>query len=230
MRVLVIEDFAPIRNAVAQGLREAGYAVDVAADGEDGLWHAESGSHDVIVLDLMLPKIDGLAILKTLRKKHCPAHILALTAKDTLEDKITGLELGADDYLVKPFHFTELLARVKALVRRKYDTHANTLHVDDLEVDLNKHVVRRGGELIDLTAREYALLEYLMVNAEHTVSRTDIWEHVYDFNATPQSNVVDVIVGRLRSKIEQAGRRPLIHTKRGEGYFLGCVAAADDEI
>ncbi len=228
MRVLVIEDFPPIRKAVVQGLREAGYAVDEAADGEAGLWHAQSGEHDVIVLDLMLPKLDGLSVLKALREKRCPAHILVLTARDTPEDKVSGLELGADDYLVKPFHLAELLARVKALVRRKYDAKTTVLHIADLDVDLVNRVVRRGGELMDLSAREYALLEYLSLNAERTVSRSDIWQHVYDFNASPESNVVDVFIGRLRAKIERPGRPQLIHTKRGQGYFLGQVAEVED--
>jgi DNA-binding response OmpR family regulator len=228
MRVLVIEDFPPIRKAVVQGLREAGYAVDEAADGEAGLWHAQSGEHDVIVLDLMLPKLDGLSVLKALREKRCPAHILVLTARDTPEDKVSGLELGADDYLVKPFHLAELLARVKALVRRKYDAKTTVLHIADLDVDLVNRVVRRGGELMDLSAREYALLEYLSLNAERTVSRSDIWQHVYDFNASPESNVVDVFIGRLRAKIERPGRPQLIHTKRGQGYFLGQVAETED--
>src|SRR5262249_40185828 len=166
MRILVVEDFPPIRKAVVQGLREAGYAVDEAADGEVALWHARSGEHDVIILDLMLPKVDGLTVLKTLRKNRSSSHILALTAKDTPEDKVQGLELGADDYLVKPFHFAELLARVKALVRRKYEAKSNVLKVDDLEMDLANRIVHRGSEQIDLSAREYALLEYLMLNAK----------------------------------------------------------------
>jgi len=223
MRVLVVEDFSPIRKAVVQGLREAGFAVDEAADGESALWHAQSGEHDVIVLDLMLPKIDGATVLKTLRQKQCPAHILVLTAKDSPDDKVEGLESGADDYLVKPFHFPELLARVRSLVRRKYAVKGTTLHVADLDVDTRNRIVRRGGERVDLSGREYAFLEYLALNADRTVSRSDIWEHVYDFNASLESNVVDVIIARLRAKIERPGRPQLIHTKRGQGYFLGLV-------
>lgn len=229
MRVLVIEDSPPIRKSVVQGLREAGYAVDEAGDGESGLWHAQSGEHDVIVLDLMLPKLDGLSVLKTLRKKECPAHILVLTAKDTSEDKVKGLELGADDYLVKPFHFGELLARVKALIRRKYEAKSTVLRVADLEVDLGNRIVRRDGQLIDLSAREFALLEYLALKAERVVSRSDIWQHVYDFNASPESNVVDVFIARLRVKIEREGKPQLIHTKRGQGYLLGQVAGSGEE-
>jgi len=229
MRILVVEDFQPIRKSLAQGLREAGYAVDEAGDGETGLWHAQSGGHDVIILDLMLPKIDGLTVLNTLRKEQCGALILALTAKDTLEDRVIGLEAGADDYLVKPFHFKELLARVKALVRRKYEARSTVLHVADLDVDLATRIVHRGGEMIDVSGREYALLEYLILNAGRTVSREEIWQHVYDFNASPQSNVVDVFVARLRGKIERGGRLPLIHTKRGQGYFLAQVANSGQE-
>lgn len=230
MRVLVIEDSQPIRKSVVQGLQEAGYAVDEAGDGESGLWHAQSGQHDVIILDLMLPKLDGLSLLQILRKKNSPAHVLVLTAKDTSDDKIKGLELGADDYLVKPFHFGELLARVKALIRRKYDAKNTVICVADLEVDLANRIVRRGGQLIDLSAREYALLEYLALKSERIVSRTDIWEHVYDFNASQGSNVVDVFVARLRAKIERPNAPRLIHTKRGQGYLLGQLAdSAEDE-
>jgi two-component system copper resistance phosphate regulon response regulator CusR len=228
MRILVVEDSAPIRKSVVQGLREAGYAVDEAADGDHGLRLAQGGEHDVIVLDLMLPRIDGLTVLKTLRQKRCPAHILVLTARDTSEDKVMGLEAGADDYLVKPFHFAELLARVKALIRRKYETKSTVLTIADLEVDLAGRVIRRGGQLIDLSAREYALLEYLALNAARIVSRSEIWQHVYDVNALPESNVVDVFVGRVRAKIEQPGKARLIHTRRGQGYFLGLLSQSDE--
>lgn len=227
MRILVVEDFAPLREALAQGLRESGYAVDEAASGTDGLWHAKSGEHDVIVLDLMLPGVDGLSIIKTLRARRSPAHILVLTAKDTAADKVRGLELGADDYLVKPFDFAELLARIKALVRRKYDIRTTLLRVCDLEIDTALRVVRRGGILIDLSGREYALLEYLAHNADRTVSRSDIWQHVYDFNASLESNVVDVFIGLLRKKIERPGLPRLIHTRRGQGYRLGAAQEAE---
>jgi len=220
MRVLVVEDFHPLRAALVKGLQEAGYAVDSAADGHDGLWHARSGEHDVIVLDLMLPRVDGLTVLRELRKAKCPAHVLVLTAKDTTDDKIKGLEQGADDYLVKPFAFAELLARVKALVRRKYETKSTLVQVGDLELDLGKRTVKRGGRAIDLSGREYALLEYLAVNADRIVSRADIWQHVYDFNASLESNVVDVFVGLVRKKIERDGSPRLLHTRRGQGYML----------
>jgi DNA-binding response OmpR family regulator len=221
MKVLVVEDFQPLRESLTQGLREAGYAVDECSDGESALWHARSGAQDVIILDLMLPKIDGLTVLKTLRKEQNPANVLILTAKDTTEDKIHGLDIGADDYLVKPFSFAELLARVKALVRRKYEAKSAVIHVADLEIDTGRRLVRRGGGLIDLSGREYSLLEFLALNADRTVSRSDIWQHVSDFNSVPESNVVDVYIATLRKKIEQPGKTRLIHTKRGQGYKLG---------
>jgi two-component system copper resistance phosphate regulon response regulator CusR len=230
MRVLVVEDFPPLRRSVVQGLREAGYAVDEAADGESALWHARADDHDVIVLDLMLPKVDGIAVLKKLRDRRCPAHVLVLTAKDTQDDKVRGLELGADDYLVKPFHFGELLARVKALIRRKYDAKTTVLKISDLEIDLSRRVVRRGDQPVDLSGREYGLLEFLALNAQRIVTRAELWQHVYDFNASPESNVVDVYIKRLRGKIERADRPRLIHTRRGQGYIFGEIAAeAGDE-
>ena len=221
MRVLVVEDYAPVRKAVTQGLQEAGFAVDAAADGREGLWYAQSGAYDVIVLDLMLPEMDGLSVLRQLRQEGQAARVLVLTARDTLEDRVRGLDQGADDYLVKPFAFEELLARVRALVRRRYEASDPVLRIDDLEIDTTAKLVRRAGEPVELTAREFALLEYLAVRAGQLVSRTDIWEHVYDFNASAQSNVVDVYIGYLRKKLEHPGSRALIHTRRGQGYMLG---------
>jgi DNA-binding response OmpR family regulator len=229
MRVLVVEDFPPLRKTVVQGLREAGYAVDEASDGEQALWHARSDEYDVIVLDLMLPKVNGLSVLKTLRERRSPSHVLILTAKDTNEDKVRGLELGADDYLVKPFHFAELVARVKTLVRRKYEAKTTILRIGDLEIDLSRRTVRRGDEPIDLSGREYGLLEYLALNTDRIVSRTDLWHHVYDFNASPESNVVDVYIKRLRAKIERPDKPRLIHTRRGQGYILGEPSEGGDD-
>lgn len=221
MRVLVIEDYGPVRAAVAKGLSEVGFAVDIAADGEQGLWLAQSGQPDVIVLDLMLPKMDGLTVLRKLRESHCPAHVLILTAKDAVEHRIEGLNLGADDYLPKPFVFGELLARVRAMIRRKYGEKNPVLRVGDLEISTASRGVKRAGETIDLTAREYALLEFLALRAGQVVTRTDIWEHVYDFYSDSTSNVVDVYIGYLRKKIERPGSPKLIHTRRGQGYMLG---------
>jgi DNA-binding response OmpR family regulator len=223
MRLLVVEDFQPLRESIVQGLREAGYAVDEAADGDSALWHARAGEYDVIILDLMLPRLDGLTVLKTLRKQKSPSHVLVLTARDTPEDKVRGLDLGADDYLVKPFNFSELLARINALIRRKYDAKTAVINIADLEIDTARRVVKRGGSLIDLSAREYALLEYLALNAERTVTRRDIWQHVADINASLESNVIDVFVGLLRRKVERPDKPRLIHTKRGQGYMLGIV-------
>jgi DNA-binding response OmpR family regulator len=229
MRILVVEDYAPLRKSLVQGLREAGYAVDEAGDGEAGLWQAGAGGHDVIILDLMLPKIDGMTLLGKLREKKCPAHVLILTAKDTEPDKIKGLDRGADDYLVKPFSFAELLARIRALIRRKYEVKSTVVQIADLEVDLGARIARRGGRPVDLSGREYALLEYLALNRQRVISRTDIWEHVYDFNASPESNVVDVYIGRLRSKIEKDGLPKLIHTRRGQGYLLAELDSAGED-
>lgn len=229
MRILVVEDSPPIRKSVVQGLKEAGFAVDEAADGEVGLWHAQSGEHDVIVLDLMLPKVDGWTVLQTLREQKCPAHILVLTAKDTSEDTVKGLNLGADDYLIKPFHFAELLARVRALIRRKYEAKSTIIRIADMEIDLGRRTVRRDGQLIDLSGKEYALLEYLALNAERVVTRQEIWQHVYDFNASPESNVVDVFIARVRAKIERGGSPQLIHTKRGQGYLLAPTIGLPEE-
>lgn len=221
MKVLVVEDFQLLRDSIAQGLREAGFAVDTAADGEQGLWRATSSDFDVIVLDLMLPGMDGMTILQRLRKLGKAACVLILTAKDTPADRVRGLDGGADDYLIKPFAFAELLARVKALVRRKYDVKSPVIKVADLELDTTRRTVRRGGETIDLSSREYAMLHLLAMQAGKVVTRTDIWEHVYEFDSNADSNVVDVFIAHLRRKIEREGLPRLIHTRRGHGYVLG---------
>lgn len=221
MRVLLVEDYEPLRKSLEQGLSEAGYALDVAADGEEGLWYALGNDYDVIVLDLMLPVVDGLSILRKLRARKKDAPVLILTARDTVQDRVAGLDCGADDYLVKPFAFEELLARVRALVRRNYNKKSPRIVVEDLRIDLNTQQVYRGDRLIQLTAREYGLLEYLAVRAGEVVSRTDIWEHVYEFNSSAASNVVDVYVGYLRKKLQSEGEPSLLHTVRGRGYLLG---------
>ncbi|MCD6392495.1 MAG: response regulator transcription factor [Planctomycetes bacterium] len=221
MRVLLVEDYEPLRKSLEQGLSEAGYALDVAADGEEGLWYALGNDYDVIVLDLMLPGVDGLSILRKLRARKKDAPVLILTARDTIHDRVTGLDCGADDYLVKPFAFEELLARVRALVRRNYNKKSSQIVVEDLRIDLNTQQVYRGDRLIQLTAREYGLLEYLAVRAGEIVSRTDIWEHLYEFNSSAASNVVDVYVGYLRKKLQSEGKPSLLHNVRGRGYLLG---------
>ncbi len=221
MLLLLIEDYLPLQKSLAKGLREAGFAVDVTGDGEEGLWYARTGNYDVIILDLMLPKVDGLTILRQLREMGKQTHVLILTAKDTVEDRVRGLDLGADDYLVKPFALDELLARVRALVRRKYETKAPAIRAGDLEIDTVNRTARYGAEPLGLTAREYALLELLALQAGRTVTRMEIMERIYDFAHEAESNVVDACVARLRKKLEQDGRPRLIHTRRGMGYVLG---------
>ncbi len=221
MRLLLIEDYRPLRQSLTKGLHEAGFAVDATGDGNEGLWYALGNEYDVIILDLMLPGMDGLEILRRVRSQGRKASVLILTAKDTVQDRVTGLDLGADDYLVKPFAFEELLARVRALLRRSYQEKNPCLEIADLRIDLTAQRVWRGTEEIQLTAREYALLEYLAMRAGQAVSRTGIWEHVYEFNASASSNVVDVYVGYLRKKIERTDKPALIHTLRGRGYMLG---------
>ncbi len=229
MRVLVIEDFELLRDSICQGLREAGFAVDSAGDGQTGLWQAKTGGYDVIVLDLMLPKIDGLSLLRELRAKNIATHVLILTAKDTAPDRIKGLNMGADDYLIKPFAFDELLARVRALVRREYKAKSPVIRVEDVEIDTTARAVRRAGHVIDLTPREYALLEFLALRQGQVVTRTDIWEHVYEFNDDASSNVVDVFIGHLRKKIERPGLDRVLHTRRGHGYVLGSAPDSSEQ-
>ncbi|MCX5632911.1 MAG: response regulator transcription factor [Phycisphaerae bacterium] len=221
MRILLIEDYLPLQKSLAKGLREADFAVDVSGDGQEGLWYAMSNDYDVIILDIMLPKLDGLSVLKQLRVKNKNNHIIILTAKDTVEDRIKGLDLGADDYLVKPFAFEELMARLRALVRRRYEHKCPDINIADLHIDTASRRVWRGDDEIILTSREYMLLEYLARRAGQVVSRTDIWEHIYEFNSEASSNVVDVYIGYLRKKIEKESMPPLLRTIRGQGYILG---------
>jgi DNA-binding response OmpR family regulator len=221
MRLLVVEDYRPLQQSLVKGLREAGFAVDSTRDGREGLWYAMSNEYDVIILDLMLPGMDGLEILRKMRAQGKKSHVLILTAKDTVHDRVAGLDLGADDYLVKPFAFEELTARVRALLRRSYREKNPSIKIKDLRIDLAAQRVWRGREEIQLTPREYMLLEYLAIRAGQMVSRSDIWEHVYEFNSSASSNVVDVYIGYLRKKIERPDKPALIHTVRGRGYSLG---------
>ncbi len=221
MRALIVEDYAPQRAALTLGLKDAGWAVDASGDGNEGLWFARSHPYDLIVLDLMLPGLDGFSILETLRAEGRTTPVLILTAKDAVADRVRGLDLGADDYLVKPFAFDEFLARVRALSRRGSQDTSAIVQVEDLRIDTASRKVRRGDDDIDLSAREYALLLYLARRAGQLVTRQDIWEHTYDFASDTNSNVVDVYIGYLRRKIERDGAKRLIHTKRGHGYLLG---------
>jgi len=221
MRVLVVEDELRMASVICRSLAKEGFAADVASDGEQGVWMATAVDYDAIVLDLMLPGTDGFEIVRALRAAGKTASVLVLTARDGVADRVTGLDLGADDYLVKPFAFEELAARLRALVRRTYERADPTIRVADLEIDTRKRRVCRAGEPIELSAREYALLEYLASRTGHVVTRAEIYEHVYDAAGEPWSNVLDVYVSHLRRKID-VGRTPkLIHTKRGQGYLLG---------
>jgi two-component system OmpR family response regulator len=219
MRILVVEDDKKIASFVVNGLKQSGYAVDHAAEGEQGLIMAQSISYDAAVVDIMLPKLDGLSLIQQLRAKGIRMPILILSAKASVDDRVKGLQAGGDDYLTKPFAFSELLARIQALIRRATQTTEPTrLVVGDLSIDLLTREVQRGAEKIDLQPREYALLEYLMRNPNRTVTKTMILEHIFDYSFDPQTNVVDVLVHRLRSKVDKD--RAMLHTQRGVGYVL----------
>lgn len=220
MRVLLVEDSQRLQKSVGKALRKSGYAVDTSGDGEDGFWLAESNDYDAIILDIMLPKLDGLTLLHRLRKKGRQTPILLLTAKDTVEDRVKGLQMGADDYLVKPFALQELLARIQALCRRHYDAKTNQVVIADLEIDLTAHSAVRAGKALDLTAREFRLLEYLALRRDHIVTRDEIETHIYNESADLMSNAVDSAICTLRKKVEPPGSPPLIHTRRGLGYTL----------
>lgn len=220
MRILLVEDEASIAKFIEQGLSERGYAVDVAMDGEEGLDYAVSAEYDAVVLDIMLPKRNGLDLMRELRRQGQKAPVLMLTAKDTLDDRVRGLDAGADDYLVKPFAFPELLARLRAIMRRPPLQMGTVLQIGDLAMDTARHEVRRADELIQLSPREYAVLEYLMRHPEQVLTRTQIGEHVWNFDFFNESNVVDVYMGYLRRKIDKGAEQKLIHTIRGVGYRL----------
>jgi DNA-binding response OmpR family regulator len=215
VRLLLVEDSKRLAQTLGKGLRKAGYSVDVTGDGADGLWHAESYEYDVIILDLMLPSLDGLSLLQRLRKRK-DTHVLILTARDTVQDRVKGLHEGADDYLVKPFAFEELLARVQALCRRCYQQKKPSITIGPVEIDLARKTARCDGATLDLSAREFTLLEYMAMRRGELVTRTEIEAHIYDDQVEPMSNVVDSAVCVLRKKL----KHPLIHTRRGLGYIL----------
>jgi two-component system OmpR family response regulator len=220
VRLLVVEDDAKLARALGRGLRHEGYAVDVVGDGDAALMQAAVWDYDGIVLDVMLPERDGFAVCATLRERGCWAPVLMLTARGQVADRIRGLDVGADDYLVKPFDFGELLARLRALVRRAPPERPARLEVGDLVVDPATHQVSRGGTPVALTAREFAVLEFLARNAGEAITRARLLDHVWDENFTGSTNIVDVYVGYLRRKLEQPFDRPLIRTIRGVGYAL----------
>jgi two-component system, OmpR family, response regulator len=221
MRVLVVEDDKKIASFVVKGLRQSNFAVDHCLDGEDGLYMAETQNYDAAIIDIMLPKLDGLSLVQTLRKAGKQMPVLILSAKASVDDRVKGLHAGGDDYLTKPFAFSELLARVYALIRRATQkTEPTRLSVNDLTLDLLSRQVTRGGQEISLQAREFALLEYLMRNAGRVVTKTLILEHVWDYSFDPQTNVVDVLVHRLRNKVDKGFSPKLIQTLRGVGYVL----------
>jgi len=221
MRILVVEDERSLASLLKRGLQEQGYAADIAHDGEDGIGLVESTPYDLIVLDVMLPKLDGYEVCRRLRAQNKHVPVLMLTARDSVDDRVRGLDGGADDYLVKPFAFRELLARIRALLRRDGQARSGpVLRVADLEVDSSTRTVRRADRVIDLTAKEYAILEYFMRNPNRVLTRTQIAEHVWDYGFVALSNVIDVYVGYLRRKLGDSREPRLLRTVRGAGYQL----------
>jgi len=220
MKILVVEDEQRVAQFIQKGLKEEGHAVDLAFDGEEGEYLGEINDYDLIILDVMLPRKSGFDVCRELRERGVGTPVLMLTARDAVEDKVRGLDAGADDYLTKPFAFEELLARVRALLRRASDNKSPILKVADLELDPMSRRVTRAGKPIRLTTKEYALLEFMMRNEGQVLSRTRIGEHVWDMNFDPESNVIDVYVSHLRNKVDKGFEPPLIHTLRGQGYML----------
>lgn len=229
MRVLLVEDESRVAGFIARGLREQTYAVDIASDGEQALYQASINEYDIVILDVLLPVKDGYAVCRELRTAGFRAPILMLTARDSVDDRVAGLDSGADDYLAKPFDFKELLARLRALLRRAVGLRPRIVHVADLILDTGDHSVTRAGKDISLTAKEYALLEYLVLNQGRIVGREKIAEHVWDESFDPFTNVIDVYIKRLRGKLDTGYTRRLIHTRRGEGYMLGVGSGATDD-
>lgn len=218
MRVLLVEDSVRLRATLERGLRKIGYAVDAAGDGREGLWLATENEYDVIVLDLLLPEVDGLTLLRLLRERGKSTNVLILSAKDTVEDRIEGLGLGADDYLVKPFSFEELCARIQALVRRSYRVRNPVLRFGGVEINTSARRVTCGGKEVRLTPREYGVLEVLALRAGEVVTRRELWEHLYEFDSEASSNVVDVLVYSLRKKLGE--HEKVLKTRRGQGYVF----------
>ncbi len=220
MKILIIEDEQKLARVLKKGLEENDFTVDISGDGEEGLHMAETYAYDAVLLDLMLPGMDGLAILQSLRRKKIDVPVIVVTARGDVEDRIKGLDIGADDYIAKPFDFAELLARLRATIRRSKGKPSPVLTIADLSIDMNAKTVVRSGTVITLSAREYMLLEYLALNAGRVISRTELIDHVYATEYAWDSNVIDVYINYLRNKIDKGFGAPLIHTVRGAGYVL----------
>ncbi|MDD2468246.1 MAG: response regulator transcription factor [Desulfobulbus sp.] len=220
MRILIIEDERHLAKILKKGLEENGFIVDMCHDGEEGLYMAETNPFDAILLDILLPRMDGLTILNSLRAKNIGVPVLLLTAKGELEDRVKGLNTGADDYIVKPFDFQELLARLNAVIRRSSNKASPVISIDDLTINMHLKTVTRSGKEIQLSTKEYSLLEYLVLNNGRVISRTELTEHMYDTDFDLDSNVIDVYINYLRNKIDKGFGRNLVHTVRGAGYVL----------
>jgi DNA-binding response OmpR family regulator len=229
VRLLLVEDEPRVSGFIAKGLREQSYAVDIAPDGEQALYYAGVNEYDLIILDVMLPVKDGCIVCRELRGSGLRTPILMLTARDAVDDRVAGLDCGADDYLTKPFDFKELLARLRALLRRSADLRPEVIQIADLVLNTGSHAVTRAGRPISLTAKEYGLLEFLMTNQNRVVNRDQIAQHVWDDNFDPLSNIIDVYIKRLRAKIGAGFEQPLIHTRRSEGYILTAEPVAADD-
>lgn len=221
MKILVVEDEKDLNKIITKYLKKSNYSVDSAYDGEEALDYINVGEYDVIILDIMMPKMNGYDFIKRIRRDKNNVAVLMLTAKDSLEDKVKGLDLGADDYLVKPFEFDELLARIRAMLRRNYrESATNILVIGDVELDTVKKSVTKNGSIIELTAKEYEVLEYLLRNKNHILSREQIREHVWDFDYEGESNIIDVLIKNIRQKIDDNKEESIIQTKRGAGYVI----------
>ena len=220
MKILLTEDEVDLNNVVTRYLKKNGYSVDSVLDGEEALDYLEYGEYDLVILDIMMPKVDGFEVIKKLRNKGNHTSVLMLTARDSAEDKVKGLDLGADDYIVKPFDFNELMARIRAVVRRKYGNSSNKLVIGDLILDTSEKSVTRAGKQIELTGKEYEVLEYLMQSKNRILSREQIKEHVWDFDYEGDSNIIDVLIKNIRKKIDIEDGKQIIYTKRGLGYVI----------
>ena len=220
MKILLAEDEVDLNNVVTRYLKKNGYSVDSVLDGEEALDYLEYSEYDLVILDIMMPKVDGFEVIKKLRDKGNHTSVLMLTARDSADDKVKGLDLGADDYIVKPFDFNELLARIRAVVRRKYGNSSNKLVIGDLILDTSEKSVTRAGKQIELTGKEYEVLEYLMQSKNRILSREQIKEHVWDFDYEGDSNIIDVLIKNIRKKIDIEDGKQIIYTKRGLGYII----------